>query len=85
MFGMMFGSDWVKKFCDLVRIWGSYEGLKVNGYRGFIEKFELERSCGELIREKEEKILVYGYIGVTHGRANIGTGRANLLENGGVG
>jgi len=40
MFGMMFGSDWVKKFCDLVRIWGRYEELKVNGYGGFREKFE---------------------------------------------
>ncbi len=43
---IMFGSDWVKKFCDLVRIWGSYEGLKGNGYGGFREKIELERSCG---------------------------------------
>jgi len=37
---MMFGSDWVKKFCVLVKIWGSCEGLKVSGYRGFREKFE---------------------------------------------
>jgi len=46
MFGMMFGSDWVKKFCVLVKIWGSCEGLKVSGYVGFRERFESERSCG---------------------------------------
>ena len=40
MFRMMFGVVWVKKFCDLVEIWGRYEGLKVFGYGGFREKFE---------------------------------------------
>jgi len=32
------------------------------------------------MREEEEKILVYGNIGVAHGRANIGTSRTNLLD-----
>jgi len=32
------------------------------------------------MREEEEKILVYGNIVVAHSRANIGTGRANLLD-----
>ena len=47
MFGMIFGSDLVKKYCVLVKIWGSCEGLKVNGYGCFRENFGLERSCGE--------------------------------------
>ena len=29
MFGVMYGIVWVKKFCDLVKILGRYEGLKV--------------------------------------------------------
>jgi len=32
------------------------------------------------MREEEEKILVYDYLVVAHDRANIGTGRANLLK-----
>jgi len=35
------------------------------------------------MREEEEKILVYGKLGIVHGHANIGTGRANCLEVGG--
>jgi len=31
------------------------------------------------MREEEEIILVYFCLGIAHGRANIGTGRANLL------
>jgi len=40
MFGMMFGSNWVKKFCVLVKIGGSCEGLEFIGYGGFREKLE---------------------------------------------
>jgi len=36
------------------------------------------------MRDEEEKILVYDYLIVTLDRANIGTGRANLLEKGGL-
>jgi len=36
---MMFRSDWVKKFCVLVKILGSCEGLKVSGCGGFRERF----------------------------------------------
>jgi len=32
------------------------------------------------MREEEEFFLVFGYIGVAHGGAYIGTGCANLLE-----
>jgi len=39
MFGMMFGMDWVKKFCEWVKFLGRYECLKVVGYGGFIENF----------------------------------------------
>jgi len=39
MYGMMFGSVLVKKFCELVEFGRRYEGLKVVGYRGFREKF----------------------------------------------
>jgi len=37
---IMFGIVWVKKFCDLVEIWGKYECLKVCGNGGFREWFE---------------------------------------------
>ena len=40
MFGMMFGIVWVKKFYDLVEIWGRYECLKDCGNGGFREWFE---------------------------------------------
>jgi len=30
----------VKKFCVLIKIWGSCEGLKVSGYGSFRERFE---------------------------------------------
>jgi len=42
---IMFGIVWVKKFCDLVEIWGRYEGLKVFGYGGFREWFEGWEMC----------------------------------------
>ena len=35
--------------------------------------------CGRMREEEEERILVYCGLGVAHGRANIGTGRAKLL------
>ena len=37
------------------------------------------------MREEEEKILAYGYLEVAHGRACVGTGRANFLEKEGWG
>jgi len=43
MFGMMFGSDWVKKFWFL----GRYESLKVFGYGGFKDNLSGERNCGD--------------------------------------
>jgi len=36
------------------------------------------------MREEEEEILVYCNPVIAHGRANISTGCANLLENGGL-
>jgi len=73
MFGMMFGSVLVKKFCELVEFGGRYEGLKVVGYGVFREMFMWYNEG------RRRRIFVLFVAGIAHGRANIGTGRANLL------
>jgi len=67
MVGMMFGVDWVKKLCVLVKFLWIYECLKD------------ERCLWMTMKEEEEKFCSYTYLVVAHGRANIGTGRAISL------
>ena len=79
MFGVMYGIVWVKKFVILVKIWGRYEGLKVCGDGGFRERFErwemlLLKNDGR----RREKLGIWR-LGIGHGRATTGTGRAKLL------
>ena len=51
----------------------------MSDYGGFREKFGLERGFVGRMREEEERILVKTHLGVAHGRANFGTGRADFL------
>jgi Txe/YoeB family toxin of Txe-Axe toxin-antitoxin module len=59
LFRMMFRIVLVKELSDLMKICGRYEGLKVDGYGGFREKFERRKRFVCENEEEERKILGY--------------------------
>jgi len=77
MFGLMFGIVWVKKFCGLVDIWVRYEGLWLWRFKRVVWEMR-DVGIEEWMRKKDIFLGIWG-LGVGHGRATTGTGRANLL------
>jgi hypothetical protein len=54
----------------------------VDGYGVIESSLKVERCLCVKMKEEDEKFCVIGGVDIGHGCANLGTGRANILEVG---